>query len=293
MKAKRTAKIIIAALAIAIISFTFCACDFLDIESDTRMIYPSADLYTVCDRCELPETESVYFIYVEWIRGDVNIVSDEKATTVSFYEVAEGEEPTEARTLHYLLQNNNLKLKYAEAGYFKLGNLRKNLYVTVPAGIRIAEIGINTKHGNVNIDVDGKICKIDVENFYGGDITINATDAEKVNVESGKAEVMLDGQVKIEGQIKNVDVDIIKANVEVVCSAALAQLSADVDLGSVRLNIPENKGFKMVYKTLFGKLYNAFSSQVRMDGNKYYYLDGKAEIYIETSTASLTLSKFE
>ena len=84
MKAKRNLKFIIAALVIAIISFTFCACDFLDIESDTRMIYPSADLYTVCDRCELPETESVYFIYMCKIIKEctLNIVS--QVNTLSF-----------------------------------------------------------------------------------------------------------------------------------------------------------------------------------------------------------------
>ncbi len=286
MKAKKNLKFIIAALAIAIISFTFCACDDVGLYGKTEMDYPLAELYTVGDRGEiLYDTASALIINIDWIKGDVYVNHDDGATTISFYEVAEGEEPTADRTLHYLYANSNLSLRYAKSGKFELGKLKKDLYVTLPADICIGRLNVDSVSGKVDINITGRIYEINVDSVAGNN-SVNAT-ANTVRVDS------VSGNVTINGKVKNAYIDVVSGNTDVVCDESLEQLSVDTVSGNIRLNIPEDKGFTMEYDTQFGKLYNAFSSQIEMQSDKYLYLGGGANIFISTVSGSLTLSKFE
>lgn len=269
-KCARSVLIVAVAVISVLLVFALCACDengILGIDGMSDLNYANASAYTVADRCELDadSTASVSEIEVDWINGDIQVEYLESVVAVDFYEVAEGEEVTEDTTMHYLLDNGVLRIKYAKPGKFKNGNLRKKLYINLPRSLTLSKLDIESVNGNINADCNAG--KIDIETF--------------------------NGNINLKGTATRVDIETVNGNVTVACKEILRELDVETVSGNVNLNIAEERGFRLEYETASGKMSSSFSGQLTMQGRVYVYLGGGAIIDVETVSGSLSLGTLQ
>lgn len=301
-KCARSVLIVAVAVISVLLVFALCACDengILGIDGMSDLNYANASAYTVADRCELDadSTASVSEIEIDWINGDIQVEYLESAVAVDFYEVAEGEEVTEDTTMHYLLDNGVLRIKYAKPGKFKNGNLRKKLYINLPRNLTLSKLDIESVNGNVNVNCN--LGAVDIEN-YNGNITVAGT-ATKVDVESFNGNIVVDsnasivdiesgnGSIEVNGTVSYIDIESANGNITAACTQALMELDINNACGNVNLNIAEERGFRLEYETYSGKMSSSFSGQLTMQGRVYVYLGGGAIIDVETVSGSLSL----
>ena len=141
---------------------------------------------------------------VEWIAGEVQVVYHD-GDGISFEEKVTGDLPKdedeEAVQLHYLVEDGTLHIKYAKSGAHHMGNTSKDLVVSLPKSCRLNELefdgvsanlsvdGIavrkascDTVSGQIDLDVDGNLEKLDVDSV-SGNITVYLPEGTPFEVE--------------------------------------------------------------------------------------------------------------
>lgn len=258
MKKAKFLKVSALIALIAVICLALCACD-----GNAELNYQSAEAYSVADSGAVAANTVVTDLEIDWISGDVIIEASDTATALEFNEVVTEGSVTRDTTLHYLIERNILHIKYAKSGRIKLGNLKKDLHVRVPANYSLLEIEVECTSGAIDVDCD----------------------ASKIEVES------VAGAVDISANAQRIDVESVSGNVSVACNTSLYELDVETVTGNVRLILPQDKGFFLEFDTATGLLYNAFSAQTTGQGRYYTYRGGGCAIDVDTSTGSLTLEK--
>lgn len=303
-KCARSVLIVAVAVISVLLVFALSACDvngIVGIDGMSDLNYANASAYSVAERVELDAHSTVSEIEVDWINGNIQVEYLESAAAVDFYEVAEGEEVTEDTTMHYLLDNGVLRIKYAKPGKFKNGNLRKKLYINLPRNLTLSKLDIESVNGNINADCNAG--KIDIETV-NGNINLKGT-ATRVEVESVNGNNIIEcnagivnvenvnGSIEVRGTANSVDIETVNGNVTVACKEILRELDVETVSGNVNLNIAEERGFRLEYETISGKMSSSFSGQLTMQGRVYVYLGGGAAIDVETVSGSLSLGTLQ
>lgn len=276
---KRLGVVFVASLLL-LSAVLFCACD--NKNNSISISYPNAKAYTVAGSGELSAMPAYLKLDIEWINGAVTVKSDPNATTVSFSEVAEGEELTDLTTMHYLMDGNVLRIRYAASGKIKIGNLKKQLSVKVPANTYLTEVDVQAVSANVTVEGINS-AEVDCETVSGA-VTVNCT-AREVNVES------VSGSVSVKGDILHVDTENVSGTTTVTGNRNMVSLDAESTSGDITLLLVGDAGFTLEYETLSGVLINAFRDDMLRQGKRYVYLTGGCQIEVDTTSAKLTIER--
>lgn len=304
VKYTKIASVATVAFVSVLLVFALSACDvngIVGIDGMSDLNYANASAYSVAERVELDAHSTVSEIEVDWINGNIQVEYLESAAAVDFYEVAEGEEVTEDTTMHYLLDNGVLRIKYAKSGKFKNGRLSKKLYINLPRSLTLSKLDIESVNGNIYIDCNAS--KIDIDNV-NGNIDLKGT-ATRVEVESVNGNNIIEcnasivnvenvnGSVEVRGTANSIDIENVNGSITVACKESLMSLDVETVSGNVNLNIADTRGFRLEYETISGKMSSSFSGQLTMQGRVYVYLGGGAAIDVETVSGSLSLGTLQ
>ena len=260
----------------------FVACNPVNIfEGNTfSFSYDDCALYTVADRGEVPTVFSS--LEVDWYNGAVVVEQSEESSQVEFFEISEGEKVTPATTMHYFLDGDTLRIKYAKSGRLSVGRLKKFLYVRIPVGFALSSIDLNSVSADVlaeDITVGRAECS-----SVSGSISLRCN-ASEVNADN------VSGAVRIDTSAAAVNVDTVSGAITVFCRETLSTLGIDSVSGSIVLRIAESVGFSLKYDTVSGILVNAFSEKTDKQGNLYVYGDGGCSYGVTNVSGRLTIEE--
>lgn len=271
-------KLIIACIAVFACAILFCACNALDniADSVSQLKYSNEELYTVASNGEIKAVPNGLSIDIEWINGSVYIDVDAEADGISFHEVAEGETLKRDTTLHYLLDGDTLRLKYAKSGKFKIGALKKYLYVTVPAEIWLEKIEVETVSGSAFIS-----------NTISNEVEID-TVSGSINTACTATRVCLDsvsGDISVAGSVRYCEVETVSGRATVAFGGDMQSIEAESVSGDVYLRPAIECGFKLKFDTVSGVFINAFNEHTVQQG-KFFVYGNENRCYIEVDTVS-------
>lgn len=297
----------------AICLLSLCACN-----SVVPYRYDDAGEYTAGGG-ELP-AETVTSIDADWVSGSVEIIADENATTVSFYE--ESGETEEKYLMHYRLDGGTLKIKYVKSGTKLKNMMNKTLFVRTPKKT-FTEIKADSVSGEVNLE-NCSASAIDVDSVSGG-VKLTNCRASETDADSGSGRVSLNGcetdRLRIDstsggvtvrgGRIANAEIDTTSGAITVADVSGLAFFEANTLSGGVTLRTPDapsstdidatsgsvelifgaGASFTLSYDTISGSLSNRFEATV--NGDAYVVGGGAARVGVETVSGSLRIEKSE
>ncbi len=127
-----------------LICFTFCGCDIV-------VTYDHPERYSVAtDVIEL-DTENINSVEISWVSGDVTVKLYD-GNTIKFSEDVYKDAGEEIR-LHYYVDVDELKIKFAESGYDGMSlEEHKNLTVYIPKNMQLDAIEVETVSANVFVE---------------------------------------------------------------------------------------------------------------------------------------------
>ena len=128
-------------------------------------------------------------ISVDWLCGDVDIRYSDNPAVRIYEEIQEGFLPLtdSLRLRYYVDEDGELEIQYIGFGKYRYGdlkNLNKHLYIEVPRGMKLDEIGI-----------DGVEARVIIENVLSREVNV---DGVKVNVNADYPDTLPD-EIDLDG----------------------------------------------------------------------------------------------
>ncbi len=302
-------KVFLCALILAL-TLTLCAC------GSTNYSYANASRYTAGGTVIAHPVDS---LEIDWIDGGVT-VAYHKENTVEISETAK-RNLSDAEKLHWWLDGDTLRIKYARSDTTITGNPQKKLTVTLPESadsplksVEIASVSgsihcvplyaetvkLSAVSGSINAEcaadtlkastVSGKIALTASAN----DVRLSATSGS-MEATIGHAETLdisgTSGKIRVNAtEIKKAEIHSVSGSVEAALQKT-ESLKVGTVSGSVSLSLPKDMGFTADFSTVSGSLNNAISA-VRT-GNRCVLGDGSAVINVSTVSGGLTLSAYQ
>jgi len=205
-------------------------------------------------------------ISVEWVNGDINIEYYD-GDTISF---SESTPKNENYAMRYLVEGNELKIKFCKSGLHSLNGCSKSLNIYLPKNIQLN-----------NIDVESVSSGVFVK-----EITSRSFDCETVS-----------GNLNLTGSFYEADFSSVSGNVLITDYTAPRSVDLSTVSGDCRLAVPADiSGFRIEYETVSGDVTgNDFyiDGGVTIGEGKQVYGDGSAEIDFSTVSGNFEISKAE
>ena len=277
--------------------------------------YANAEMYTA-GPAEI--TEAVKNLDISWTAGKVTVVYH-AGNTVTLEESAK-RELSQDEQLQWWMDGDTLRVQFTKPG-LHLNMPSKELTVTLPEGMELAQAAIHTTSGDIETSaLKAELLVLDSTSGHIA-VTAEAKNAE-INATSGDQLVRLSGEaeiVRINSTSGDIDAEVEKAVIfesastsgsvrmkAAECREAKANSTSgkiDVSLGKLeKLNIgatagdvtarlPEDPGFTAKVSTTAGK----FTSDIALakDGDKYVCGDGSAQVEIGTTAGDVRLEAAE
>lgn len=222
----------------------------------TNLEYDFADKYSVGGGII---NEAVDCIDLNWVSGNINIVTDD-VDEISVSE--ECDSSNEEFKLRYLVVDGTLRIQFAKSGKWNFNNIKKELKIVIPKDLKLKKFELDMVSSTCKLDgIKANDIKID-----GVSGNINMTDSEADTIELNTVSGALDYTGTVSNKVK-----------------------ADSVSGDVRLNLPEDTGFKAKISAVSGK----FDSDFNYTGekNKYECGDGSLSIELNAVSGSLRVKK--
>lgn len=307
---KRIAAIVLLALcALACVGgLTGCA-------ASKAAMYPDGEKYSVGDaRIE----EKVERLALDWTSGEVHIQTHAQSTVLIEEKVSSS--VRDELRVHWWLDGTTLRVKFCASGQGlrPLGNVRKELTVTVPEsvvleqaeisaasadvtaeGLRAGELKASTASGAMSLNAEAE--RIDLSSA-SGDISLTQSGrAESIRVSSASgrqvARLSAVGEARFDAASGGIEVtaeaaDSIRAEtasggVRLELAGMPAECSVRTTSGGVELRLPEDAGFTAQVETTSGDLESEYA--LKKSGETYICGDGSARIEIHTTSGDVSV----
>lgn len=293
-------RIIALVLACVMVVAMLCACSIdlsdYDISFGTSYYrYENANKYTAGDG----SAKNVSEIDIDWISGDVKVEYSSDVSEVEFSESYEESIDSELK-MHWWVDGNTLKIKFAKSGASLIGELGKTLTVEVPyelAGISITTVSADITTEIITADeaefdtVSGEIStpmcfykEVDADSV-SGDIHIQTNNDSDIDIDT------VSGYVTVLSGIKNLSVSTVSGNAEIYSYSAEYDAEFDTTSGNVIIHVMENMGLELEFDTVSGD----FESDIEMsykDG-KYKRGDKGAKLEVDTVSGNCTVRLYD
>ena len=290
-------KLIILILAVLILCPALSACNTSS--NVTSFLYDKAELYSV-GGANL-EVGDINKIKIDWIDGKVN-VAYHSLDTVRISEKTETGKEEEDLTVHYLVDGNTLRIKFAASGEWVFKNVKKDLTVYLPVGFDLDQLEIKTKDSVVTLDeiavtdlyVDTVSGSVMLDNCHvSRDIEIETVSGsihiDTDNVESLKMETV-SGSMNVTASVITVlDVETSSGQVNINASEYIGSIDIDAISSDVTLKLPETASFTLRYITQTGKMSCALP--YKKEDGKYLINGGGSGYKISTLSGDVTVTK--
>lgn len=226
--------------------------------------YENGNAYSV-GNSEVP-ADGISEISVEWVNGNINIEYYD-GDTISF---SESSPKSEDYAMRYLVDGNELKIKFCKSGLHSLNSYSKALNIYLPKNIQLNNIEVES----VSSDVFVK------------EITSRSFDFETVS-----------GDLNLTGGFYEADFSSVSGNILVTDYTVPRSVDLSTVSGDCRLALPADiSGFRIEYETVSGDVTgNDFyiDGGVTIGEGKQVYGDGSAEIDFSTVSGDFEIAKAE
>lgn len=301
------------ACALCVIGIVVCGAVILGKTIRVGSQYANAEKYTAG---ETTINETVKNLDIDWVDGAVNIAYHAQ-DTVEIAETAPKAISADA-ALRWWLDGDTLRVRYAKSGLRMFRSLDKTLTVTLPEGVALGEVRIDTTSGDVNVpdlvaddilvdmtsgdlalkqsgaaarvalsSTSGRISAdvSDVEKMAvsatSGDIRIAPGSVKDLSVSSTSGGVTLDG-----GEAQKASIDTTSGGIAVRLTA-FNDLNIDATSGDVTAALPSEPGYIADIDTTSGRF--DYTVALAKDGGKYVCGDGSAKLRVETTSGNVRL----
>lgn len=260
--------------------------------------YANADRYTA-GGAEI--TGTVRNLAVNWVDGSVTVAYHDQAS-ILLSEKANRTLSEDAQ-LRWWLDGDTLRIQYAKPGFRLNFNLHKELTLTLPRNIALAEVNISTVSADVAIPALSA-SQLSV-NTTSGDMRLAlAEKAEKIALNTVSGDVQLEADEAAECRIASTS-GRLSARIPTAGKVKLASVSGSVDLktgkadeidigttsGSVTLALPEAPGFTAEIGTVSGSVSTGLA--LTKNGNTYTAGNGGAPVHIATVSGDIRLDAWQ
>ncbi len=318
-------------IVLLILIICLCISIFSSCGVESRLTYEDADMYTVGGGTV--QKDDVKDIHINWIRGNVKFVAGGDSITVS--ESTDGDIDDAHTVRYYLSDEGELRIQYMESVSFDFGaheNVaempEKELTVSIPKGLELANISVKNIDGQVNAEAltanefnvktissdirleNIKAKNVDVAN-ENGDVSLQQIkDAEKISVDSSSGTVMMSECNADMLDIQTVSASISSSYTYAAKRAKLESTSGDISFvsaspmcdmqfntvsGKIMLTL-DGDGYTVDYDTVSGEVKNnaevqngAATETVADTSEVYKFGDGQYKISVRTISGDLTL----
>ena len=284
--------------------------------------YENADRYTA-GNAEI--TGTVRNLDIEWTSGKV-IFAGHAGSTVALSERADGQIPADMQ-LRWWLDGDTLRVRFAKSGartgrlFGLFGSLSKELTLTLPEGIELGEVSVDTASASVEIGrLRAESVKMDsasgaigvtaqrVGSFRAdtasGAVRFTAEEAGDVRAETASGAISFDvrqaGTVRAEsasgaihaefGSLDSGELEAVSGSVTVK-TGSFNSLNVSTVSGRVAANLPQEPGFTATVSTVSGRVENGLALQ--QSGNTYVCGDGSARVRISTTSGGIRIDPAE
>ncbi|MDO4479409.1 MAG: DUF4097 family beta strand repeat-containing protein [Lachnospiraceae bacterium] len=279
------------------------------------LVYPDPDSYKI-GNAEI--AENVEHIDIDWISGDVKIVTDD-VKTLSIREET-GRDISDKQRVHWRLNGSTLSIKFCASGIKPrhISTLNKDLTVTIPEKMALSSVDIDAASAPLDIrnlsaeDVTLSTASGDIlftgENdrlratSASGRITISQTgtaDTIEADTASGDVELILEnaenvaahsasGRISAEAvDARSLRLESVSGNVTAVLGSAPKTCALNTVSGKVSLTLPENAGFTARIGTVSGDFDSDLA--LKKNGDTYINGDGRADITMDTTSGDMKI----
>lgn len=172
----------------------------------------------------------VEHIDIDWIAGKV-FVKQTDSNNLYFEEKA-NKTLTEATTVHYWLDGQNLKIKFGKAGKINFSNLNKELIVYVPESFSLTNLEMETVSADIQIEKI-KGTNLDIETVSGDVKTTNVEFTNNINIEN------VSGNIKLitETSFNKLELENTSGNIEIDAKSNINSLEAEAVSGNIKINV--------------------------------------------------------
>ena len=253
----KTRRILFLCVAVALVLFALTGCFVKSKGVISAYTYDSASSYNVGQASV--DASKVKNLEVDWIAGSVKVVYG-RTRTIEITESPKSGKLSEDEQLRWMVDGNKLKIRFMKSGIKLVDNLSKDLVVTIPEGMVLSEIGIDTVSAN-------------------SDVTVNAENYDMDNV-SGDVTIKVDS-------VKYFDMDTVSGDADLTFGVCPSKLDMDSVSGNCTVRIPSNSGFTAKISAVSGKIKCSIPGTTSND--RIEVGDGKASFKLSTVSGNLTI----
>ncbi|MGN1123107.1 MAG: DUF4097 family beta strand repeat-containing protein [Eubacterium sp.] len=210
--------------------------------------------------------QNINSISVEWVSEEIN-ASYYDGNTISFKE--SGSIKNDSYKMRYIVEDNELKLKYCQSGLNIPGNFSgKELTLLIPQ--------------------DMPLSSLDIDNV-SSDITVNDISASKLSCDT------VSGNASINGSFSFLEFDSVSGEINAASEIPIVSIDASTISGGCCVTVPsQTGGFNLDYETVSGRinLTDFYPSASKLKGEGEQIIgDGSTAIDFESISGDLVIKK--
>lgn len=262
--------------------------------------YENDERYSVGDGSA--DAAQIQEIAIDWVDGSVNIVPG-TGDRIEFREEYPSNLNKNER-MRYLVDGDKLTIRFnTRRNWFSFGRMKnKKLTIEVPQDLQLKKLDVDSV--SAELDIAGVTAKdLDFENVSGSyhlkdvkgtrlklETVSGRIQGENITVDTASVSSM-SGSVKLQGSIRYLDGSSVSGKMSLAPGNVISEIDAETVSGDIDLYLSQDTGFHVDYDTVSGD----FNAQFDMKHNKgkATYLDGVAEINMETVSGDMTIHKAE
>ena len=286
-------------LIICVLTLTGCTGIGAENQRVSSYRYEDAEQYTVGGGVlKGREAERIKKLDIGWVSGEVEIIYHPEDTII-FSEDGLTENDDHL-AMHYWVDGDTLRIRFAESGEWKLQNVEKSLTIHLPEEHWLDEIEVDTASADV-IAHGLKAGRADVDTVSG---TIDVkesqiSDSFSADTASGAISLMFAEPLKeleldtVSGEICVTVVELYEFDIDstsggVNVSAETAPNSGEINTvsGSVELILPETAEFTAEINTVSGQVESDFA--LAKKGNSYSCGSGVCRYEVDTTSGNIS-----
>ncbi|MDO5401121.1 MAG: DUF4097 family beta strand repeat-containing protein [Eubacteriales bacterium] len=228
--------------------------------------------------------ESITALDISWPSGEVLIQPGD----VDGFEVRYGEAPVDIA----VTDKGRLKIHHESQ---LLSFKEHDLTVTVPMGLPLREVEIETGSASVTLDgLTGEIQELEIDTASGG-CTLNGLTVGELELDTGSGPCQLEnltvdalgvdttsGKVSFTGSLSRLDFEGASGPLTAVIQSCPKKLDLETVSANLDITLPADCGLTLDFEGRSGKLSTDFDT--KSAGNSRIYGDGQCKVQIETAS---------
>ena len=264
-------KKVILILSISILLVLLASCNFYKYEDSDKYVAGGAEISSEITKLE-----------VDWTKGDISITYHDKEM-VAFDESA-NDELEEKEKLHYYLEGTTLHIKYAKSGIIPSTSPTKELVISLPKGILLNEVEINSVSADVKMEqpyFQNKIPSLEIETV-SGDIELDLmTGVQDITIDT------VSGNINASSKADSLEIEAVSGDINFSCNNQLRECSISTTSGNVNLGLISTADFTLEKESVSGDF--SCELEIRAQGNRYICGNGSGEYEIDTVSGDINI----